>query len=955
MPGSLSALYIHGPGGQGKSRLAAEIADLSAAAGWKAVHAIHVAGKVLPPPGAQDLSTDRAKGLMLIVDYADRWPVSHLAWLFSNALLHGRLPTRVLLLGRSAQSVTALRATLEELDVGLEELVLQPLPAGTDQRNQMFTAARDAFAARLGVADPSVIKPPGSLEHEQFGLTLAVHMAALAAVDMRGRENQPPGDVEGLSAYLLQRERLHWTRLYEGHTQGVDFRTPPSVMERAVFTAALTGTMPYADGSALLRTLQLDEIHPDRVLADHGICYPASARDLVLEPIYPDRLAEDYLALTLPGHLSAGFSSSAWAGSLMETLLVSSSPHADRAITFLAAAAGRWPHVGVHLGRLLSTHPELAVEGTAGLTAVAELQGIGLDVLEAIYAHLPESGRPDLNPGIAAIARRVTQHRLAQSGDAAEHAALHHGLAFRLAGAGQRQEAAAESELAVACYRRAQDQQPINEAELARALDNCGAWMSAVGRHAQALAASEEALTIWHRLAPADPGESEFAADVAVSLSHHATVLSAVGRETEALAAAEQALSIRERLQRTSVVADSALAFAYDSVGIRHARLGQNDRALTYARLAVTTRLQNLRQTPDTDGRGLAISLNNLARALAAQGDHTAAVSQYEEALIIYRRLAAVSPAANNRGLARTLHNKAVTLAALHEYSQAVSAADEAVALRRQLADSNPGTHRRELARSLESLSARLWEIVPPVYGAIDARKPGAISARERALAPLDEAVTLYRAIAEEHGHRGLEDLARAVETSAQRRWDTVRVYRLSSWNNVAPAGDDQAMVTASEEAVALYRQLAAASPEAHRRDLARVLTDLMWRRWNGAVNPSPALAAVEEAIPVYRILADEDPDEYRFKLASALRHKSILLGFRRDTAAAIAAAEEAITECLTRASIEPKAWRLLADLRLSHGHMTGNPVPTDPAEDIGEYSHPVPLGMPPKPPGYPY
>ncbi|MEU5594765.1 hypothetical protein [Streptomyces sp. NPDC020298] len=75
-------------------------------------------------------------------------------------------------------------------------------------------------------------------------------------------------------------------------------------MAHTVFTAALTGAMAYDRGATLLRVLDLRS-DPARLLADHGVCYPPADPGAVLEPLYPDRLAEDYLALTFPGHAIA--------------------------------------------------------------------------------------------------------------------------------------------------------------------------------------------------------------------------------------------------------------------------------------------------------------------------------------------------------------------------------------------------------------------------------------------------------------------------------------------------------------------------------------------------------------------------------------------------------------------------------------------------------------------------
>ncbi|MBQ0994830.1 hypothetical protein KBX08_32775, partial [Micromonospora sp. H61] len=111
----IAVRWIGGPGGSGKSRLAAEIAAVSRVQGWKIVTVTHGVGAVLPPAGSVDLRLDGYSGVLLVVDYADRWPMSHLTWLLSNALLHQPACARILLLGRSIVPWLPLRAELENL------------------------------------------------------------------------------------------------------------------------------------------------------------------------------------------------------------------------------------------------------------------------------------------------------------------------------------------------------------------------------------------------------------------------------------------------------------------------------------------------------------------------------------------------------------------------------------------------------------------------------------------------------------------------------------------------------------------------------------------------------------------------------------------------------------------------------------------------------------------------
>lgn len=123
----------------------------------------------------------------------------------------------------------------------------------------MFTAARDRFAVLYQSPSAAVITAPGTLDDPEYGLTLAVHMAALVAVDAHVTGERLPQDMAGLTMYLLDREQLHWTRLYGDGTAAPEaaerpYRTPPEVMNQAVFTAALTGSVTSDIGAVLLKT-----------------------------------------------------------------------------------------------------------------------------------------------------------------------------------------------------------------------------------------------------------------------------------------------------------------------------------------------------------------------------------------------------------------------------------------------------------------------------------------------------------------------------------------------------------------------------------------------------------------------------------------------------------------------------------------------------------------------------
>jgi len=273
---TLAVLWLHGPGGQGKTRLAARLADESAAAGWRVVAAFHGPDADRPEPGSQDVRLADAGGLLLIIDYADRWLLQNLTWLLKNSLLHQQgVPTRILMLARTQDGWPAVCGMLDRYQAGTSVLFLPSLADGSGERETMFRVARDSFAAIYGLADAFGLEPPVSLDDPEFGLTLAVHMAALVGVDARANGTRPPAGVAALTAYLLNREMLHWSRLYAGDVAGTSggagqFRTPPHVMNRAVFAASLIGAVPGTVGAEVLTSLGLPS--PHTVLDEHARC-----------------------------------------------------------------------------------------------------------------------------------------------------------------------------------------------------------------------------------------------------------------------------------------------------------------------------------------------------------------------------------------------------------------------------------------------------------------------------------------------------------------------------------------------------------------------------------------------------------------------------------------------------------------------------------------------------------
>ncbi|MEU2392270.1 tetratricopeptide repeat protein [Streptomyces sp. NPDC007369] len=865
----LAARWLHGPGGQGKSRLAARFAAEAVDAGWKVVTATHGPGSVLPPPGSQDLRADGAAGILLIVDYADRWPQTHLAWLLSNALLHrSGVRARVLLLARTADAWPALRASLTNQQAGTSTRYLEPLEpeAGGGGRRLMFEAARRAFAVRYGLGDPAAVPVPGGLEHPDFGLTLTVHMAALVAVDARAVGRPPPeGAAAGLTTYLLDREHAHWARLFGDGTHELDpakrtFRTAPEVMRHAVFVAALTGPLPRSAGTAVLVSLGIGPA--EQVCGDHAVCYPPDgapgtyAREgagpavgvPVLEPLYPDRLAEDFIALTLPGH-RADHPPSPWAADAVRTLLGRDGDGAapawtPRAVTFLAAAAERWPHVvSGHLRPLLREDPRLAVDG--GSAALAGIARLDLDTPlgQAIAGHFPQRRHVDLDVGMAALTARLGERVIVETPLEDEsqrpvlRALIRSETAVRHSHAGQYDLAVAAMERAVEDWETAAATlRTAFETNLADALNGLGNYLWHTGRTTEALAAGERAVRLWRSWA-------DFTRDktgLPGALGNLGLWLAEIGRRAEAGRALAEAVELlRPVAEADPDRHDHRLATALHNLGTWLADEGRRAEALesTAESLAIRRRLAAVH--PETHEPDLADILGNLARDLAALGRRSEALAASGEAVDVQSRLARVNPAAHERGLAGSLTGLSVDLAEAGRWDEALATNQRTISLLRRLAEANPAGFEPMLAQALDNRGQWLAEAGLPA----------------EALAQTEAAVAIRSRLWQECPAVHERPFATALGNLGINR---VRAGRVAE-------GLEPAM-----RAVAMLRRLAQATPAAHEAELARCLNNLcvvltLLRRW------PEALAAAEETAALWQRLAADAPATHAVAAARSL------------------------------------------------------------------------------------
>ena len=116
-------------------------------------------------------------------------------------------------------------------------------------------------------------------------------------------------------------------------------------------------------------------------------------------------------------------------------------------------------------------------------------------------------------------------------------------------------------------------------------------------------------------------------------------------------------------------------------------------------------------------------------------------------------------------------------------------------------------------------------------------------------------------------------------------------------------------VVHQAKDAVAAYRELIAARPDAFRPDLAAALTSHSVQLADLG-RPRDALTAIEEAVTVYRGLNEAQPGAFRPDLAAALTSQSVRLADLGRREEALAAIEEAVAIRRDLAATQPEAFR---------------------------------------------
>jgi hypothetical protein len=870
-PVGFGAWLLHGPGGQGKTRLAHHLAGLLAAERWA----------VLWPRDdatASELGEVRhaAKPLLVVLDYAEH-RTGQLTALTRAAADHpGTTPLKVLLLARTdgdwwSRAKTATRLAQDYLDRAAAHR-LTALEADPAERPAAYRAAARALADALpeveGLAGHNwraavIDLPVPRLDQVGYGNALTLQMTALA--DLLDTTTEQPADptdpvAEEVEDRLLGHERRYWDQ--SAAARGLSPQLSPDTLEEALAAAHLAGATDRDQADDIWRRMPAlaDRTRDRRNAVTNwiGALYPATAPGQPWGALQPDRLAERHIgrvldtAPELADHLLGG-ADDAQREQLL-TVYSRAAAHSvfghrlDIQLTDLCIR-----HHRQIVGQIVTTavqtdHPTPLI---TALDVLTNRPTATLDDLTALHSRFPRSSRRLADTAVR-LAQTITAHRrpLAERNPDVylpNLASSLNNLSVRLGEAGRREEGLAAVNEAAGHYRALAARNPDAYLPvLAISLNNLSVRLGEVGRRDEGLAAVQEAVGIRRALAQEDP--DAYLPVLANSLNNLAIRLREAAQSEDALAASEEAVGYHRVLAEANP--DTylpVLALSLSNLSVAFGELGRRNEGLAAVQEAVNIRRALAEANPDAYLPGLANSLNNLSADLGTAGRWQEGLTASQEAAGHYRALAQANPDAYLPDLANSLNNLSIRLGEAGRREEGLAAIQEAVDIRRALAGANADAYLPVLAMSLSNLSVRLGEV----------------GRRDEGLVAVQEAVGIRRALAKGNLDAYLPVLANSLNNLS---------------HGLGEVGRWHEGLAASQEAAGHYRALAEANPDAYLPDLATSLTNLSVRLGDVG-RQHEGLAAIQEAVRIRRALAKANPDAYLPDLANSLNHLSLRFG----------------------------------------------------------------------------
>jgi len=313
-------------------------------------------------------------------------------------------------------------------------------------------------------------------------------------------------------------------------------------------------------------------------------------------------------------------------------------------------------------------------------------------------AFLSEENR--LPVGILPLAIAVGRALLSTAKSDEGRARILHNLATDLSNLGDTAGALEASEEALVICRRLASDNPRFVTRVALVLANLSNHRSELGEHSAALEAAQEAVEIYRRLAEDDPQAYE--SDLARSLNIESNCLSDAQRHEDALAAISESVDILRRLTTLQpALYEPELAGRLHSFSARLRDVGNATEALKVARESVEIFQRLVWALPARFEEELSTALHGLAKSLSAAGEFEDALNTIREAVAIRRRLAEERPARLLPKLTASLESMAHRLVENGCLVDARATAREATSLYRVLVMEQPGRFEDLLRRAI--------------------------------------------------------------------------------------------------------------------------------------------------------------------------------------------------------------------------------------------------------------
>jgi WD40 repeat protein/tetratricopeptide (TPR) repeat protein len=700
----LSVRVLTGAGGQGKTRLARRLTTVMS--GARSAGRRWVVGHVRSTWTDDNhqmvdwsvMATDRP--LLLVIDYAETRP--RLVRAVAGQLLRSRHRVRLLLVARADGTW---RTDAYSADPGVREVlgmaIVMPLAALSSPVPEQFRQSAAGFARLLGGI-------PGMGQVDWTGLAATVHLGP------------DPGDARYRNALTLQMTALIALLQRGPHPVEAPAGQP-------VELTLLGHEQRFWRDSAKSHGFELDLPSPVlevgvAIASLCGAATSAEARRVLkradaelaarsgrvaawLAQVYPAEPGR-YWGSLQPDVVAEYHAARTLVGhelDLADLLAACTPPQQAQAITVLIrAATGHYNAARHDESRNLLTI----------IKSIPEEATVSVDALRAAAAALPERSHLTADLAVRIMIRIVAADRGPDVHEPALAASLSN-LGKQLAVVGRRDEALAAEQETVEIYRRLAD---AYRPDLARSLANLGVHLSGVGRREEALAAEQEAVKIYRGLAAADPAAYE--SDLARSLANLGVQLSGVGRRDAALTAGEEAVEIYRRLTAANPAAgESHFARALANLGMHLTALGRRDEGATAMDQAVEIYSRLAAADPATHEADLAAALTNLGANLSESGRRDDGFAALDQAVKIYRPLAETNPAAYEPDLATALTNLSANLLAAGRWEQGNPVIGEAVETYRRLAAASPAVYEPDLAASLANLGMYLAALGRPADG----------------------------------------------------------------------------------------------------------------------------------------------------------------------------------------------------------------------------------------------